>query len=250
MTQHLVALSLVLVSVGACLPPGSGQTTADDTAGPTPAGPVAPSSANGNCIDPGTCSAPNPTAAPPNPMPAQPLACPPGQTLVYAYAMSAGGAENFISGVKAGPGGASMTTSCQATTCASGQVAVNVPSSEFSQRDGTDPSQSAGGIVCVEPPPSCVAGEYVAYMPGSSDLKGVLGSAVAAGWHCTGPCDLVVQYGPLYGGRTVCAPAKPSCAAGTMATFDASDEAWHCDTQCGPGYDVDQYGGGGVCVPC
>jgi hypothetical protein len=259
-TAVLVA-TLGVFHLTGCLAPASTTTTESNvtptptpTPVPTPSGPAA-------CIDPGDCPS-TPTASPSTPStPSVANNCPTGELPVYTYITTTTSPQtNVGSGVSQGPGGASMNMTCQAATCATGQVGVVVPVSQFALRDGTDATASTGGVTCVEPPPSCAAGQYAAYIPpGSSESDFLLGkdptgspttTTTPGAWHCVGACAVIVQYGPLFGEREVCAPPVPSCTSGTMANFDVATETWSCKSTCDPAYDVDMDGTTPVCVPC
>jgi hypothetical protein len=143
-------------------------------------------------------------------------------------------------------------------------VQVDLPSGlSFLQR-GVDPKNVDAGTpttlsVCVAPPPDCPSGTSPAFILGSDTLGttplplGVGGVDVpgTSSWHCVPPCDVIVQYGGLYGFRSVCAGTPPTCTAGQTATFSAKTEEWECDSMCDGGqYDPDPYEGVTVCVPC
>jgi len=97
-----------------------------------------------------------------------------------------------------------------------------------------------GTRTCVPPPPECPAGTFPNY--------------VASGrWRCDGPCDLIIHYGSIYGGRNVCAPDVPTtpCGSGQSWTFREESETWECRSTCDNTlYDRITVGGGVVCVPC
>ena len=116
-----------------------------------------------------------------------------------------------------------MPMSCEAGGCAEGQVAVI--------RSGYAP-------ICVPPPPPCPSGTQPNY--------------VGSAWRCDGPCDLVIHYGSIYGGRNVCAPTPTiSCPSGQVPTFVYETQRWECRTTCDNGlYDQIRLDGLLVCVPC
>jgi len=123
----------------------------------------------------------------------------------------------------AAPGQGAIWESCDPRRCSGSQVAVQVGRDAF---------------LCAQPPPTCSGGLALDF--------------VIDGWACV-PCALIVQYGGLFGGVRVCAPAPNlSCAAGEAPTFDAARHAWSCQPTCDNGlYDQRIAPGGAlVCVPC
>lgn len=252
MSKHSVVLLAGIGMIAGCV---GGAAKSSDHEGITqqqsPAAGTDTSPTSGSvCIDNGCPSTSTPPASD----------CAAGETPVYSY-ITAAPSTLAASGVSAGPGGASMTTSCEVTSCGAGQVGVDLPATQFAQRGGQASSQSQGGITCVTAPPSCPSGQYPAYVPSSA------GDSVFAGagypgdgttapatddgtWHCVGSCDVIVQYGVEYGGLAVCAPTPPSCTSPAMAGFDATTQTWSCVTTCDPSYDVDTYEQARVCIPC
>jgi hypothetical protein len=175
--------------------------------------------------------------------------CPTGQAIVYEYRFPEG-SDTPVS-YPVGPGGASMTQTCQPSPCSAAEVGVDIPTRDLTGRNGpTIVSTIAGGIACVSPPPVCPPGQYAAYVPPSATTP----VPIVGGWHCTGSCDVIIEYGAEYGGlegnRVVCAPAPPTCAAGQVATFRATDETWACTKPCDASYDITTYESTLICVPC
>jgi hypothetical protein len=148
--------------------------------------------------------------------------CPAGQTPTYRQRNL--GVAWGASSIAAGDGQAVMPVTCEPGACGRGQVAVVLV------------GQSA---VCVPPPGACPAGQSPTY--------------VASGtWRCDPPCELVIHYGSLFGGRSVCA-GRPmiTCPAGQSPTFVESTEQWACQPTCNNStYDQIALGGMVVCVPC
>ncbi len=149
--------------------------------------------------------------------------CPPGQTPTYRQRDL--GSSYGASGITRGDGGPNMPMSCEMGTCPEGEVAVVLVGQPRT---------------CVPPPPECPAGTSPNY--------------VASGrWRCDGPCDLIIHYGSIYGGRNVCAPNTPMtpCPSGQSWTFREESETWECRATCDNSlYDRITIGGGVVCVPC
>src|SRR5581483_11973652 len=101
---------------------------------------------------------------------------------------------------------------------------------------------------CAPPPPACAAGQYPVWVPAEPVLENGVetGGTTTPQWLCTGPCDLLIQFGGMFGNRLVCAP-KPDCmlcATGDTETFDLNSESWQCQTSCTGGtYDPADYNG-------
>jgi hypothetical protein len=170
-------------------------------------------------------------AGPPEPVDAGP--CPAGGAPVFAYTADA--VPSNGERVTEGPGGAPMTMTCQSSGCPPDQVEVD------------ELVASAGTVTtCAPPPPACGPGSYPSYIPANpQDGTGGI-------WSCSGPCDLLVLYGGIYGMRQVCAPTPMSaCSGGDVPIFDVDTEQWVCQPMCDGGqYDPAYYGGALVCVPC
>jgi hypothetical protein len=183
------------------------------------------------------------------------------ETTIYAYVASS---QMLMPGerIGTGPGGNPMTSSQGCAPCAAGQVEVLDPSPYGDQFAGTgvDPSRLPAAYqdqtTCAPPPPTCAPGTYPTWVPETQVLNdGVeTGGTNPAHWQCAGPCDLVIQYGAMFGNRLVCAPSPASttsCGAGQSETFDLNSETWQCQTACTGGtYDQTQLMGVTVCVPC
>jgi len=148
--------------------------------------------------------------------------CPPGQTPTYRERDL--GSDHGASNIRAGDGDPKMPVTCEEGTCPDGQVAVVLV--------GRAP-------ICVPPPPECPPGTHPNY--------------VASGrWRCDPPCDLIIHYGSIYGGRNVCA-GRPmmSCPTGQVPTFVEETEVWECRPTCSDAlYDRIMLDGSIVCVPC
>jgi len=148
--------------------------------------------------------------------------CPTGQTPVYRERDL--GASWGSSSVSRGDGEPTMRMTCEPGRCPSGMVAV--------ERVGQP-------LVCVPPPPECPAGTFANY--------------VASGaWRCDPPCDYLIHYGSIYGGRNVCA-GRPmlSCSSGQVPTFVYETQVWQCRATCDNSlYDRIMIDGLLVCVPC
>lgn len=147
--------------------------------------------------------------------------CPTGQTPLYTQRPNTLGATS--SGVLPGDSMPVMPVTCVPGRCATGQVAVQL----LGQPQ-----------VCVPPPGPCPTGQSPQYSGGA--------------WRCVAPCEVIVQFGFMYGFRRVCAPRPPSsCPMGQVPTFDAATEQWVCRTTCNnTTYDQVLLGGAVVCVPC
>ncbi len=147
--------------------------------------------------------------------------CPPGQTPVYN--------ERELprvpgpSGIAVGDGEPVMPVACGSSTCPQGLVEVN---------------RVGAPKVCVPPPPDCNSGEYATY--------------VGSTWRCEPPCDLEIQYGYIFAFKRVCAgEPQLSCPSGQVPTFHESQEEWVCAPKCNnTTYDIINYKGTTVCVPC
>jgi hypothetical protein len=238
-----------------------GCTGGDIMSGQMPDDPAAPApnpAPGGTVTRPGN---PGPNGIDPGPNVAAParatfipgaLGCAPGETPTFHGPTR--GTGSFSSGIEPGPGGPPLTMTCEAgSSCAPGQVAV-----EFSAFGSGAASQ------CVEAPPACAQGEFPAYRPGSNGApdfggRGIPGGSgqVAAGWFCSNsPCDVVVEFGGLYGGFAVCAGAPPACQTSEIPLFSVADQAWTCVVGTGgscpgggandPAYLANRM----VCVPC
>lgn len=213
----------------------------------TPAPPTNP--AGGNVCIEGSCAAPDAGTPPPPPPPPPPSStCPAGQTAVYRYVadsqMNSTGARLIE-----GPGGDPMTMTCETSTCGSGEVEVIEVAGQL------DPARLTMNMgetdLCVPPPPTCGAGLYANYIPPTQQYDGS-GGMTAGQWTCTGACDVLIQYGGMFGMRLVCAPPPPaSCPANEEPQFDVTSETWGCQPACNGGtYDPAQFSGQDVCVPC
>ena len=69
---------------------------------------------------------------------------------------------------------------------------------------------------------------------------------------CEPPCEVIVQYGYIYGFQRRCAPRPPpTCPSGQVQTFREDTETWVCNTTCDNTlYDRVWLDGQLVCVPC
>lgn len=151
----------------------------------------------------------------------RPSLCPMGQTPTYTERELR--AVAGPSSITAGDGQPNFAQTCTASRCPQGQVAV---------------VRAGQPTICVPPPPSCPAGQSAAYR----------GSA----WVCEGPCEIVVQYGYMFGFRRVCTTRpRITCPAGQSPTFDFSSERWVCRPTCNnTTYDRIILDGALVCIPC
>lgn len=159
-----------------------------------------------------------------------------------------------------GPGGPPMSVQTGCTPCAAGEVEVldQTASDQNKDRSGMTADGSPTDYAapqCVTAPPTCASGTFPEWVPPTPEMiNGVMtGNTIAAHWACTGPCDLLVSYGGLFGNRVVCAPQPTStmCSSGETLTFDLNSETWQCQTSCQGGtYDPATLSGVGVCVPC
>ncbi len=161
-----------------------------------------------------------------------------------------------------------MTAVCGAALCDPGKVGVEIPpkiqdtpggfagggdiptaiddsapaprSAESSAAPSTDPTAAPSAeIVCVDPPPTCAAGES----PQFNISKGM--------WECT-DCAMVVTYGGIYGNYRRCVNEPHlACPEGNVPTWIYETEQWECQTTCDNGqYDQHTISGQLVCVPC
>lgn len=126
------------------------------------------------------------------------------------------------SGISAGDGEPVTTVTCGESRCVQGQVEVRV----------------GVASLCVPPPSACPANTYPSYVNGE--------------WRCEAPCEVIVQYGYIYGFERRCAPRPPGpCPEGQVQTFVEGQEQWECRTTCNNGqYDRVVLDGQLVCVPC
>src|SRR4051812_19488473 len=134
-----------------------------------------------------------------------------------------------------------MTSSMGCAPCAAGEVEVIDPSPYGdASKTGIDPSLLPQGFqdgtTCAPAPPTCASGMFAAWVPVTPVMvDGVeTGATNPAHWECSGPCDLLIQYGGMFGNRTVCAPNPTSttCTSGQTETFDLNSETWQCQTSC------------------
>lgn len=94
-----------------------------------------------------------------------------------------------------------------------------------------------GHLLCVpQPPTDCAPGTHYEWHDR---------------WECV-PCEVLVQFGALFGYERTCAPApRLTCPPGQTATYVEDTRAWTCIATCDNGrYDADFYEGTLVCVPC
>ncbi len=237
------------------------------TAGPVATAPAsqasAPTAGGGGCID-GPC----PTLAA--------LGCGAGTapTFYSTARILLNARRNSSSGSRArgneridvGSHGARMLMLCDIPRCPPGYVAVDNPigGSESSSNDCGGPT-----FQCAPPPPSdCPTGSWPEWVanPGNPTQPGR--------WQCTGPCDVVVQYGSTYGDLPVCTGPVPTCGAGNggggagggggaaggsagsgsgsgTPVILIDSQTWDCMPDCNNGdYDRVTYGGMNVCIPC
>ncbi len=148
--------------------------------------------------------------------------CPAGQ--VPTYRERALGASYGGSFIARGDGQPMMPRACEPGSCAAGQVQVI--------RQGLMP-------ICVPPPPECPEGTSPNYRASGM-------------WRCDPPCDLIIHYGSIFGGRNVCAGIPDiTCPSGQVPTFVEETETWQCRATCNNGlYDRINLDGMLVCVPC
>ncbi len=190
-----------------------------------------------------------PPPPPPPPPPSGP--CPAGQTPVYRYVADAQ-ANTTGQRISQGPGGDPMTMTCESTSCTGTDVEVVETASALDPN--TFNQQMGSNTICVPPPPTCGSGEFATYVPPTQlyeDPNGNTGMT-SGQWICTGPCDVLVQYGGMFGMRLVCAPPPPtSCPSGEEPIFIVETEQWQCQPACSGGkYDPTQFQGVNICVPC
>ena len=116
----------------------------------------------------------------------------------------------------------------EAGSCPAGQV-------EFIH--SADPAAEMATSRCVGVPPVCTAGQHL-------DFEGDR-------WVCR-TCEVVIQYGSLFGGRRVCA-RRPvlACPSGKVPTLVYETNTWECRQTCDNGeYDQLMLDNRLVCVPC
>jgi hypothetical protein len=249
--MKVALLSLCAILIAAC---GSQDVTvgtpsnSSNRNGPSDPGSNGPGLEGPNTGNPGNNATTPPAAA-----------CPAGQVMTWRYTQQADADAGF-SGISTGdrivegPGGPPMTATCEAhTECTSDQVAVIVPSVDYS-----DPFafKEASTVTCTSGPPVCASGtspEYIAPVQVYEDTGVSDGMMQTAGtWRCSGPCDLIVNYGAMFNLRKVCT-SKPNlqCTGDTVATFIVETETWSCQAACEGGkYDPATYEGANVCIPC
>jgi hypothetical protein len=156
--------------------------------------------------------------------------------------------EKFTSGVRAGSGGLPMIVSCASTGCGAGQVGVEVDVNPLQRlEEPTAPASSS--VICVEAPPACGTGTSPFWVGSVPDPEN--GSLQTGGfWTCSERCEVVVDFGGLYGFQSACTTAPPSCSGGTP-TFTFESQEWECAPMCDGGlYDPVDFEGTTVCVPC
>jgi len=192
-------------------------------------------------------------------------ACPAGLVETYhpRHASDGWGASS----IEHGDGGPSMDVTCEEASCEPGQVAVEQLGWDYGEDDyGGDPwaePTPKSELLCVAPPPECPDGTYPAYrdpmmwdeFSGFDDRGfGAEGGAseMPSGWRCDPPCDLIVQYGALYGSLVVCTDLPTlSCPGGQVPTFVFESESWQCAPLCDNGlYDQIWLDDAVLCVPC
>src|SRR5262249_55402121 len=104
-------------------------------------------------------------------------------------------------------------------------------------RGSWDPTQPQGMLTCVAAP-NCSAGTFPQF-----NAKGQ--------WQCIKSCDVVVHFGELFGGATVCTERPNLNCGGLTPTFDYDSEQWTCQPMCDGGlYDPYELDGQTVCIPC
>jgi len=147
------------------------------------------------------------------------------------------------SSIDPGDGEPIQTMTCEASTCASDEVAVDL---EDCASLGDDPERfdelgadCGRKQLCVAPPPECADGTFPTYRD-------------PAGWSCEPPCEIIVSYGGIYGGERRCASNPDlSCPPEEVPTFTLEGEVWECRPTCDNGlYDQHYIDGQMVCVPC
>ena len=168
--------------------------------------------------------------------------CAPGEDAIYQPAdeVSAGN-ENFTSGVRGGSGGTPMIITCGQTNCADGQVGVEIESDPF--------LGGPSGVQCVEAPPGCPGGTSPFWVQEVTDPEDPF-SDVGGFWTCSSPCEVIVDFGGLYGFQSACTTQPPDCP-GSTPTFLFESHEWTCAPMCDGGlYDPVEWQGETVCVPC
>lgn len=163
--------------------------------------------------------------------------CPPGQGQIYGERnLGSGGGGSSID---RGDGMPIWTVTCGVTSCGLTQATIQY---------------ADGRRECVEPPPSCGAGESASWVPAASGAIGFGGGGGSSEghWRCDGPCEWVVTYGGIFANQRVCAPAIGIvCAGGETPTFVYESREWQCRPTCDNGlYDLLVADGAMVCVPC
>jgi hypothetical protein len=168
--------------------------------------------------------------------------CEPGEDTIYQPAPEVSGANgSYTSGIRGGSGGTPMIVSCGVTSCADGQVGVEEPANPVLGEEG--------GIQCVEAPPTCPGGTSPFWVRSVMDPEDPF-NEVGGFWVCSVPCDVVVDFGGLYGFQSACAGEPPSCP-GATPTFMFETHEWQCAPMCDGGlYDPVEFEGTTVCVPC
>ena len=182
--------------------------------------------------------------------------CPAGQGPLWELSadLDASGFERFSSGVRTGTGGPPMTLTCGVTGCADGEVGVEVADNPLLDRGEITSEQdlftNSTTILCVAAPPACGAGTtpfYVGSVPDPNDTTQQTGGF----WSCSTACEVVVNFGGLYGYQAACTVAPPSCGGADAATFTFETQEWECSPMCDGGlYDPVTFEGATVCVPC
>ena len=242
-TQSLLSASLAF-SIFGCT--GHMESTGGPTGNSTPGG-----GDSGDDVGGGTTSGSDETF--------DEIDCPDGQDPLFKLSpdLLQGGLENLSSGIQTGSGGTPMTLSCGVTGCAAGQVGVEVEDNPLLNRDGIDPTidptnwEATVTIKCVEAPPSCGAGTSPFFVNSVPDPENGLGE-IGGFWSCSEPCEVIVDFGGIYGFQSACAEAPPSCGGtGEAATFTFESQEWECSPMCDGGlYDPVDFQGTTVCVPC